>query len=159
MFSSTIKISILAFLCITLSGCLSFGPLKYKQVRMLKQEGFILTEEGWSLGLPERLLFDFDQSELKAMHLPEINRLSQQLRKYNLQKLKIVGHTDNIGQASYNLTLSQARAQSVANVFLDQGFQKPHLFIIGRGDQQPLVTNNSESNRATNRRVTIVIIP
>ena len=63
MRAQTIKISFIALLCLTLAGCLSFGPLKYRQVKMLKKEGFVLTEEGWSLGLPERLLFDFNKSD------------------------------------------------------------------------------------------------
>lgn len=159
MLNHSLKISFLAMICIALSGCLNFGPLKYKQVRMLKKEGFVLTDEGWTLGLPERLLFDFDKTDIQPAHEQEISRLSRQLQKYDLQKVKIVGHTDNIGAPQYNLNLSQERAQSVANIFIAHGFKVQNIQIVGRGAEQPLVPNTTEENRAANRRVAVIIIP
>lgn len=159
MRAQTIKISFIALLCLTLAGCLSFGPLKYRQVKMLKKEGFVLTEEGWSLGLPERLLFDFNKSDIKPENSKEIVRLAKQLNKYDLQKLKIVGHTDDIGNPEYNQKLSEERAQSVAGIFLNEGFKETNLNVIGRGSNQPFVPNTSDENRASNRRVAIIIIP
>jgi len=158
MRAQTIKISFIALLCLTLAGCLSFGPLKYRQVKMLKKEGFVLTEEGWSLGLPERLLFDFNKSDIKPENGKEIIRLAEQLNKYDLQKLKIVGHTDDIGNPEYNQKLSEERAQSVAGIFLNEGFKQTNLNVIGRGSNQPFVPNTSDENRASNRRVAIIII-
>lgn len=158
MRAQTIKISFIALLCLTLAGCLSFGPLKYRQVKMLKKEGFVLTEEGWSLGLPERLLFDFNKSDIKPENGKEIVRLAKQLNKYDLQKLKIVGHTDDIGNPEYNQKLSEERAQSVAGIFLNEGFKQTNLNVIGRGSNQPFVPNTSDENRASNRRVAIIII-
>lgn len=149
----------LTLLCLTLAGCLSFGPLKYRQVKMLKKERFVLTEEGWSLGLPERLLFDFNKSDIKPENGKEIIRLAKQLNKYDLQKLKIVGHTDDIGNPEYNQKLSEERAQSVAGIFLKEGFKQTNLNVIGRGSNQPFVPNTSDENRASNRRVAIIIIP
>lgn len=159
MRAQTIKISFIALLCLTLAGCLSFGPLEYRQVKMLKKEGFVLTEEGWSLGLPERLLFDFNKSDIKPENGKEIVRLAKQLNKYDLQKLKIVGHTDDIGNPEYNQKLSEERAQSVAGIFLNEGFKQTNLNVIGRGSNQPFVPNTSDENRASNRRVAIIIIP
>lgn len=159
MRAQTIKISFIALLCLTLAGCLSFGPLKYRQVKMLKKEGFVLTEEGWSLGLPERLLFDFNKSDIKPENGKEIVRLAKQFNKYDLQKLKIVGHTDDIGNPEYNQKLSEERAQSVAGIFLNEGFKQTNLNVIGRGSNQPFVPNTSDENRASNRRVAIIIIP
>ncbi len=147
----------LTLLCLTLAGCLSFGPFKYRQVKMLKKEGFVLTEEGWSLGLPERLLFDFNKSDFKPENGKEIIRLAKQLNKYDLQKLKIVGHTDDIGNPEYNQKLSEERAQSVAGIFLKEGFKQTNLNVIGRGSNQPFVPNTSDENRASNRRVAIII--
>ena len=90
MRAHTIKISFVALLCLTLAGCLSFGPLKYRQVKMLKKEGFILTDEGWSLGLPERLLFDFNKADIKPEHQNEIIRLANQLNKYAIFNIFLV---------------------------------------------------------------------
>ena len=159
MYAYTIRISFIALLCLTLAGCLSFGPLKYRQVKMLKKEGFILTDEGWSLGLPERLLFDFNKADIKPEHGQKINRLAKQLNKYDLHKLKIVGHTDDIGHPEYNQKLSEKRAQSVASIFVQQGFKQNDLTVLGRGSSQPFVPNTSDENRANNRRVAVIIIP
>ena len=159
MNTRSLKLSFIALLCITLAGCLSFGPLKYRQVKLLKKEGFVLTNEGWTLGLPERLLFDFNNAELKQSHEAELVRLASQLNKYDLNKLKIVGHTDDVGDAAYNQKLSEERAQSVANLFLARGFKQENIYVIGRGSTQPYVPNTTNENRAINRRVDIVVIP
>lgn len=159
MYTYTIRVSFIALLCLTLAGCLSFGPLKYRQVKMLKKEGFILTDEGWNLGLPERLLFDFNKADIKPEHGQKINRLAKQLNKYDLHKLKIVGHTDDIGHPEYNQKLSEERAQSVASIFVQQGFKQNDLTVLGRGSSQPFVPNTSDENRANNRRVAVIIIP
>ena len=55
--------------------------------------------------------------------------MAQQLHKYDLDKLKFIGHTDNVGLASYNQTLSEKRAQSVAQIFLDQGYERKNILV------------------------------
>ena len=157
--SKTLKISVLAIFCLILSGCLSLGGLSHQQVRILKKEGFVLSNEGWSLGLPERLLFDFNVSNITPSHQAELIRLAQQLKKYDLSKVKIVGHTDDIGHPEYNQKLSEERAQSVASIFVQQGFKQNDLTVLGRGSSQPFVPNTSDENRANNRRVAVIIIP
>lgn len=153
------KIFIFTLLGLSLTGCLNLGHLNYKQARMLKKEGFSLTEEGWTLGLPERLLFAFNEPDIQSQHKVELNRLSSQLHHYKLQKLKVVGHTDAIGNPAYNLQLSEKRAQSVADVFIENGFKPSNIKTLGRGSSQPLINNDTEENRASNRRVNIIIIP
>lgn len=155
----SIRIIFITLLCTVLSGCLSFGALSHKQVKVLKKEGFVLTEEGWSLGLPERLLFGFDQAEINPSHQVELKRLAGQLHKYSLNRLKVVGHTDNSGTVEYNQNLSELRAQSVANLFLTEGFQSQNIQVIGKGSAQPIASNDTEEGQAANRRVAIIIIP
>lgn len=159
MLNNSIKLILLGLICFALSGCLSLGSLNYKQVKMLKKQGFVLTEEGWSLGLPEQLLFEFDQAEISTQNEVHLNKLAIQLKKYNLNKLRIVGHTDNIGNPQYNLVLSQKRAQVVAQAFIKNQFPLENIQVIGRGSNQPLNTNDSDSARSENRRVTVIIIP
>ena len=141
------------------TGCMNLGNVSYKQARMLKKEGFELQTEGWTLALPERLLFSFDDYHIQNQQNIKLTNLSKQLKKYELDKLKFTGHSDNIGQASYNQQLSQKRAQSVADIFLAQGFQSNNLQVLGRGADQPIASNNTEEGRAKNRRVNITIIP
>ena len=155
----TLKISLSVLLIIGLTACMSLGNLTYKQARMLKKEGFTLTEEGWTLRLPERLLFDFDQSNIQDTKKTEIIQLSERLQKYHLDKIKIVGHTDSIGAPEYNNKLSLQRAESVAAIFTTTGFNPQNIQTIGRGAAKPLAPNDTEENRALNRRVNIIIIP
>lgn len=159
LFRQSIRLSLLAILSIALSGCLSFGSLSHKQVRVLKKEGFVLTDEGWSLGLPERLLFDSNEANIKPAHITELTRLANQLNKYNLNKVKIVGHTDNTGSPEYNLKLSEQRAQSVAYIFLSNGFTTKNILTLGKGSTQPIEANDTEEHRAANRRVAVIINP
>ena len=159
MFNQKIKLILVGVFCLALSGCLSFGSLNYKQVKMLKKQGFVLTDEGWSLGLPERLLFEFNASEISANNQQELTLLANQLHTYKLNKVKIVGHTDSIGNPEYNLKLSEKRAESVGQIFINNKFNPQNVQIIGKGATQPINTNKSEEAQAENRRVAVIIIP
>ncbi|MEG2637793.1 MAG: OmpA family protein, partial [Acinetobacter sp.] len=96
---------------------------------------------------------------IKPENQTDIARLATQLNKYSLDKLRIVGHTDNVGNPDYNLKLSEERAQSVANVFITQKFDPQNLKVVGKGSTQPIHDNETEEHRAENRRVTVIIIP
>jgi len=73
--------------------------------------------------------------------------------------VQIVGHTDSDGEAAYNATLSQNRANSVADVLQSGGVTYDRLQTTGKGEEQPLASNLTEEGKATNRRVEIVVIP
>lgn len=141
-----------------LSGC-QLGGVNYKQSLMLKREGFELTPEGWALGLPERILFDFDKSKITPKQQINLTTLSQELRKYQLYKLKVIGHTDAVGSNEYNAKLSKIRAESVATIFYQNGFNMSDITVIGRGASEPVSPNDTEERRANNRRVTIIVTP
>ena len=70
-----------------------------------------------------------------------------------------MGHTDNVGKEEYNQKLSEHRAQSVANLFLTEGFQATNIQVIGKGPAQPIANNDTEEGQAANRRVAVIIIP
>ena len=136
--------------CITVSQiCYAISNHSFYELALT-----ILSYSKWS-----NLLFDFNKADIKPEHAQEINRLAQQLNKYDLHKLKIVGHTDDIGHPEYNQKLSEERAQSVASIFVQQGFKQNDLTAVGRGSSQPFVPNTSDENRANNRRVAVIIIP
>ena len=136
--------------CITVSQiCYAISNHSFYELALT-----ILSYSKWS-----NLLFDFNKANIKPEHVQEINRLAKQLNKYDLHKLKIVGHTDDIGHPEYNQKLSEERAQSVASIFVQQGFKQNDLTAVGRGSSQPFVPNTSDENRANNRRVAVIIIP
>lgn len=153
------KLILIAGLCIFLSGCLTLGGLKHKQISMLKEEGFKPTEEGWAFGLHDPLLFGFDKIESSPESIEHLTKLSERLLKYKLDHLKIVGYTDDIGNEDYNLNLSKQRAAYISSIFVEHGFKDTNVESVGRGSHQPLVPNTSDENRATNRRVSIIVLP
>jgi len=74
-------------------------------------------------------------------------------------KLKIVGHTDNVGNPDSNLVLSRGRANSVVEYLTSRGISKERFQLVdGRGDTQPIGDNNTVSGKAKNRRVEITLL-
>jgi outer membrane protein OmpA-like peptidoglycan-associated protein len=70
-----------------------------------------------------------------------------------------VGHTDSTGSEQYNMKLSQQRAQAVAQFLTGRGVDSQRVLTWGRGESQPIATNDTEAGRAENRRVDVVIKP
>jgi len=71
----------------------------------------------------------------------------------NVTKFRIEGHTDNVGAPDFNMTLSQQRADSVVAHLKEQGIDGGRLISKGFGMTKPLVPNDSDKNKAKNRRV------
>lgn len=105
----------------------------------------------------ENVFFDFDQSDLKPESLSSLTRLNNFLKENPSLSISIIGHTDNVGNPSYNNNLSLMRAESVREYLLSMGILPSRLAVSGMGDQQPLRPNDSEENRAFNRRIEIII--
>lgn len=159
MLSQWFKIWGLSAVVLGLTACMHTSGLTKHQVKMLQKEGFTLTDEGWNLNLSARVLFDTDSYALKTENQQELVTLAKNLQKYKLLRLKIVGHTDNVGSEEYNQKLSEERAKSVSDLFFNAGYLPQNVEIIGRGMSQPVVDNDTEEHRAENRRVAIIIVP
>jgi len=71
-------------------------------------------------------------------------------------KIAIEGHTDNTGDAAHNKKLSGDRAHAVMKALIGQKIDKSRLSAKGYGAERPLVANDTEDNRAKNRRVELV---
>ncbi len=106
----------------------------------------------------DKFLFDFKKSELKTEATDQLSKLAKVLFFNPKAKVRIEGHTDNVGSATSNLLLSENRANAVANALKTMGISTDIQFDVkGFGFTQPLVPNNSEENRAINRRVEVYI--
>jgi len=79
-------------------------------------------------------------------------------RNPNIKKVRIEGHTDNVGPKAFNMKLSENRARSVLEYLVGQGIAPARLDSAGYGPTRPLVPNTSRRNRAKNRRVEFVIV-
>ncbi|MGY4689016.1 OmpA family protein [Salibacterium sp. K-3] len=113
-----------------------------------------------TINVPDHLLFDFDESTLRDDALALLEEISGELEQYEAGEVKIHGHTDNQGDASYNQQLSQERAEAVEAYFLEEETMDDFNFSTkGFGETEPVVSNDTEENRAKNRRVEIIIKP
>ncbi|SDZ04883.1 Outer membrane protein OmpA [Jannaschia faecimaris] len=117
------------------------------------------TGEQLIVTLPQDILFDTDSASLRADLQSDIRALGRNLQQYPNTTVQVIGHTDSEGSAAYNQDLSERRARSVAGVLLEQGVSGSRIVPIGRGEAQPIASNNSAEGRRQNRRVEIIITP
>ena len=103
------------------------------------------------------VFFKFNDYELLPSSFIELNKLAKFLVLNSSINIEIIGHTDNIGSADYNMKLSMNRANSVNNYLINKGIDSLRLIPSGMGDTKPLTSNISEQGRATNRRTEIRI--
>ena len=103
------------------------------------------------------ILFETGKADLKPESRPVLKEIASTMQKYPDLKILIEGHTDNVGSAASNLTLSDNRAAAVkAALVADFGIAEGRLTTKGFGDTKPSVPNTTPAGRAQNRRVEIV---
>ncbi len=101
----------------------------------------------------DNVRFKFDSDRLTDESKIILNRVASVLQKFPEEKIQITGHTDNIGEDSYNLDLSQRRAETVKNYLISKGINGNNLFTAGCGERRPIATNETAIGRALNRRI------
>lgn len=109
--------------------------------------------------LPQDILFATDSASVSPSIQSDLRAVAANLSQYPNQTIQVVGHTDNTGDASYNYSLSERRAQSVAGILISNGVSSGRIRAIGRGEDQPVASNLTPEGRQQNRRVEIVILP
>jgi outer membrane protein OmpA-like peptidoglycan-associated protein len=114
--------------------------------------------EGIAVTFASGLLYDFDSDVVRSDAAQNLRALAASLAKYPNTDLLIVGHTDAVGTSDYNQTLSQRRATAAANFLAAEGVSAARLRAVGRGETEPLATNDTEAGRQLNRRVEIAIV-
>jgi outer membrane protein OmpA-like peptidoglycan-associated protein len=102
--------------------------------------------------------FDTGKATIRADSEPVLKQVLVLMQDNPDWKLRIVGHTDDVGEAAANQTLSEARAAAVVKWLTAQGMNAARLTSVGRGESQPAVPNESDEARAQNRRVELVKI-
>jgi outer membrane protein OmpA-like peptidoglycan-associated protein len=143
------------------AGGAIIGHQMDKQARELKQNipGATVERvgEGITVTFASGLLYDFDSDMIRSDAGANLRALASSLDKYPGTDLLIVGHTDQVGAASYNQSLSQRRAIAAANYLSAQGVTRSRIDTRGMGENEPVQTNDTEAGRAANRRVAVAI--
>lgn len=100
--------------------------------------------------------FDTGKSTIKAESQQIIGQIVEMLKSNVNLQLSVEGHTDNVGNAKSNQTLSEQRAKAVVAAITAQGIAVERLSSLGYGQEKPIADNKNEEGRAKNRRVELV---
>jgi outer membrane protein OmpA-like peptidoglycan-associated protein len=115
-------------------------------------------EEGIAVSFDSGILFDFDSSTLRPEGYNNLQKLVSIINRDTDTILVIVGHTDSSGDDSYNLRLSERRAQSASTYMISQGLPASRIQTVGRGEYEPIAENTTDAGRQKNRRIEVAIV-
>ncbi|MFO7765638.1 MAG: OmpA family protein [Pelovirga sp.] len=125
-----------------------------QEIEIERQQNEIL-----KLTMSSEVGFDFDSADVKPGFYSSLDKIADIMNRYSQTDIAIVGHTDNVGSPDYNLRLSLRRANAVADYLMSQGVGRYRLSTEGRGQLEPIASNETAAGRAQNRRVEIYVIP
>jgi outer membrane protein OmpA-like peptidoglycan-associated protein len=112
------------------------------------------------LTMPSGITFAYNRYDIQPQFQATLDQIAQTLTAYPQTMIDIYGHTDSTGSDAYNQTLSENRAESVANYLAGRGVQRARMATRGFGETQLLVNpERTEADRQANRRVEIRIVP
>ncbi len=132
-----------------------------KNSRELKasfEEALSSTDEANKTLRLDNINFRTGSADLTESSTNEISTVADLLKSHPETKVELAGHTDNVGNAASNLTLSQQRADAVKNTLLSMGVQSDQVIAKGYGDTAPIADNATPEGRAENRRTEIKIL-
>lgn len=107
--------------------------------------------------MPGSITFDTNKSNIKPNFYNTLNKVAQTLAEDNKSAILVTGYTDNTGNDSINIPLSQARAQSVKSYLSGQGVSSSRIDAQGYGSSNPIASNTTAAGKEQNRRVEISI--
>jgi OOP family OmpA-OmpF porin len=119
-------------------------------------EGFT-SGETEELILSSAVLFDFASDYMNESSFAILDQIAEFMKNNPSLSLVLEGHTDSVGPAQYNLSLSKRRAQSVRAYFVEKGIKKSRFETKGYGMQQPVASNDTKVGRSQNRRVVFAV--
>ena len=123
---------------------------------LIRDLGAVATPEGLKVTLSEAILFDFGKWTLKPGARETLDKLAR-LAKLRRGRIRVEGHTDNVGGERFNQVLSELRAHVVALALARRGIDARRLVPRGFGENRPVASNDTEQGRARNRRVEVIL--
>jgi outer membrane protein OmpA-like peptidoglycan-associated protein len=112
-----------------------------------------------TLNMPGNVTFATDSSDLSPAFFDVLTSVTKVLKEFDKTVVEVAGHTDSTGSDSYNQSLSERRAGSVAQYLRSQGILNDRLLTVGMGEARPVADNSSDPGRQANRRVEITMVP
>ena len=109
------------------------------------------------LEIPSDISFDTNSAYIKSNFRPVLDRFAQSLNQNPVTTVTIVGHTDSTGSDAVNNPLSVERAAHTRDYLESHGVAPNRFIIDGRGEREPIASNDTDSGRARNRRVEIYV--
>lgn len=101
----------------------------------------------------EGLLFESGRATIQAESYPRLDRVVEYMTYRPSARIRVAGHTDNVGNPQRNQALSEARAQAVREYLVSHGVDGDRIEAVGFGDQNPIASNDTEDGRRQNRRI------
>lgn len=111
------------------------------------------------LRMPSGITFPVNSYAIQPQFQGTLDQVAQTLSSYNQTYIDVLGHASADGPDDYNMTLSQQRAQSVADYLSYRGVARERMGVRGYGETQPIASNDTEAGRQANRRVEIKVVP
>jgi outer membrane protein OmpA-like peptidoglycan-associated protein len=149
-------------------GALAGGGVGYymdkqeEKLRMqLQATGVSVTRNGDNiiLNMPGNITFATDSSNISADFYSVLDSVALVINEFEKTYIDIYGYTDSTGSEAYNQTLSEKRASSVARYLESQQVVSQRIVTRGKGESNPVASNDTPEGRSLNRRVEIVLIP
>ena len=112
-----------------------------------------------TLNMPGNVTFDTDSAALRPQFFGVLNSVGKVLTEYEKTVIEVAGHTDSTGSDSYNMQLSQRRANTVGEYLYTQGIMDQRIISVGMGEHHPIADNSTPEGRQMNRRVEITLVP
>jgi len=141
------------------------GAYMDKQEEELRREmqasGVSVTRKGEDivLNMPGNITFRTASADLNSQFFKVLDGVARVAKKYDKTIIEVAGHTDNVGDASYNRQLSQRRASAVAQYLVSRGVAEARIMTAAGGEEHPIASNSTEQGRAANRRVEVTLAP
>jgi outer membrane protein OmpA-like peptidoglycan-associated protein len=109
------------------------------------------------VNIPADAGFDVNRSEIKPALRTVLDRFAGTMNEHSVTTIEIIGHTDSTGSDAINDPLSVARANATRDYLVSRGVSAQRITTAGRGEREPIASNDTEAGRAQNRRVEIFI--
>ncbi|MBN2870029.1 MAG: OmpA family protein [Campylobacterales bacterium] len=119
--------------------------------------GYKVDPNGCPVHVTLHVNFAFDSSVLPASSNSDIDTLTRVLKENPPAKIIIVGHTDHTGSDEYNQKLSERRAASLGKRLVENGIEADRIEMSGKGEKEPVASNETAAGRAQNRRIEVAI--